>query len=140
MRATLKDIAQIAGVNESTVSYVINNKPKAKCFQEKTRERILNIARDLNYHPNAAARALSTCKTGNIGFILSDQVEGLWENPYWAQMLTGSGLGAVVRAGFVERGFFAVLHAVLLVVLENSGRLASPGLLAAAGLRAACWQ
>ena len=89
MRVTLKDIAQKANVNEATVSYVLNKKPKALKFKAETRKRIFDIAQELNYKPNAAARALSTNKTGNIGFILSDQVEGLWENPYWAQMLTG---------------------------------------------------
>ncbi len=89
MRVTLKDIARIAKVNDATVSYVLNNKPKAQNFRVETRKRIINVARSLNYQPNAAARALSTRKTGNIGFILSDQIEGLWENPYWAKMLTG---------------------------------------------------
>ena len=89
MRVTLRDIAKMAKVNEATVSYVLNNKPKAQNFKAETRNRIINVARSLNYQPNSAARALSTRRTGNIGFILSDQIEGLWENPYWARMLTG---------------------------------------------------
>ncbi len=89
MGATLKDIAREAKVNVATVSYVLNNKPKAMTFKNETRENIFRIAEELNYQPNAAAKALSTKKTNNIGFILSDQIEGLWENPYWAQMLTG---------------------------------------------------
>ena len=89
MKVTLKDIAKILNVNEATVSYVLNNRPKAQTFKAETREQILKIAQALNYHPNAAAQALSTKKTGNIGFILSDQIEDLWENPYFARLLAG---------------------------------------------------
>jgi LacI family transcriptional regulator len=67
MQVTLKDIAQRAGVTSATVSMVINNKPN---ISEKTREKVLRIARELNYYPNAIARGLATRKSNSIGVIV----------------------------------------------------------------------
>lgn len=67
MATTLKDIAQRAGVTSATVSMVINNKPN---ISKSTRERVMAIARELNYHPNLMARGLATKKTNSIGIIV----------------------------------------------------------------------
>ncbi|MBD3316325.1 MAG: LacI family DNA-binding transcriptional regulator [Chitinivibrionales bacterium] len=67
MQVTLKDIAQRAGVTSATVSMVINNKPN---ISEKTRQKVLTIARELNYYPNAIARGLATRKSNAIGVIV----------------------------------------------------------------------
>jgi LacI family transcriptional regulator len=67
MPVTLKDIAERAGVTAATVSMVINNKPN---ISEATREKVLKIARELNYYPNAIARGLATRKTNAIGVIV----------------------------------------------------------------------
>jgi LacI family transcriptional regulator len=67
MQVTLKDIAQRAGVTSATVSMVINNKPN---ISEKTRQKVLKIARELNYYPNAIARGLATRKSNSIGVIV----------------------------------------------------------------------
>ncbi len=67
MATTLKDIAQRAGVTSATVSMVINNKPN---ISKTTRERVMAIARELNYHPNLMARGLATKKTNSIGIIV----------------------------------------------------------------------
>jgi DNA-binding LacI/PurR family transcriptional regulator len=67
MSVTLKDIAERAGVTAATVSMVINNKPN---ISELTREKVLKIARELNYYPNAIARGLATRKSNAIGVIV----------------------------------------------------------------------
>lgn len=67
MATTLKDIAQRAGVTSATVSMVINNKPN---ISKATREKVLAIARELNYHPNVIARGLATRKTNAIGIVV----------------------------------------------------------------------
>jgi len=67
MAVTLKDIAERAKVTSATVSMVINNKPN---ISEETRERVLKIARELNYYPNAIARGLATRKANAIGVIV----------------------------------------------------------------------
>ena len=67
MAVTLKDIAKKAGVTPATVSMVINNKPN---ISEVTREKVLAIAKQMSYYPNAIARGLATSKTNAIGVIV----------------------------------------------------------------------
>lgn len=67
MPVTLKDIAKKAKVTSATVSMVINNKPN---ISEGTREKVLKIASELNYYPNAIARGLATKKANAIGVIV----------------------------------------------------------------------
>ncbi|MBK5144591.1 HTH-type transcriptional regulator GalR [Budviciaceae bacterium BWR-B9] len=67
--ATIKDVAKLAGVSVATVSRVINNSPKAR---GATRESVLSAMEQLQYHPNANARALARQTTGTIGLIVSD--------------------------------------------------------------------
>lgn len=55
--ATRADVARLAGVPPSSVSYVINNKRKVS---QETRRKVLAAIKELNYHPNYMAGALST--------------------------------------------------------------------------------
>lgn len=78
--ATLADVARKAGVALSTVSGVLNN--RSDCFvSPRTRQRILQAARELGYHPNYLARSLARGKTETIGLILYEVA-----NPFFAQM------------------------------------------------------
>ena len=61
------DIAALAGVSKSTVSAVINNHPNVR---PATRERVMEAIRQLDYHPNFAARELITASPMNIGIIM----------------------------------------------------------------------
>lgn len=54
---SIKKIAELAGVSTATVSRVLNH-PDYKCSSEEKREKIWQIARELNYVPNEAARNL----------------------------------------------------------------------------------
>jgi DNA-binding LacI/PurR family transcriptional regulator len=85
----LKDIAHAAGVDVSTVSTILAGKPKAAHFSEATRHRVHEVARRLNYQPNAAARALSTRRTGNVGLTLHSGTPHGWANLYFAGQLVG---------------------------------------------------
>ncbi len=69
MQITMKDIARMVGVSESTVSRAINNK---KGVGEKTRKEILRLARKYNYKPNQLARSLAKQESEMIGLILPD--------------------------------------------------------------------
>lgn len=74
---TIKDIAREAGVSIALVSFVMNNRIGADGKQkyrvsETTKERILEVARRLNYRPSSAARMLRQGRTHVIGVILSD--------------------------------------------------------------------
>jgi LacI family transcriptional regulator len=67
--ATLSDIALEAGVSKMSVSRAINNLPK---ISAETRERVLKVARRLNYQPNRYARALMTNRSYLIGIVVPD--------------------------------------------------------------------
>ncbi|MBB3112581.1 LacI family transcriptional regulator [Paenibacillus phyllosphaerae] len=66
---SIKDIAKQAGVSISTVSYALNGNPKVT---PETSSRILAIAKELNYIPNAAARQLKKQESRIIGAFLTD--------------------------------------------------------------------
>lgn len=68
-RATMSDVAARAGVSKTTVSHVING---TRFVEESTKERVLDAIGDLDYRPNAAARSLTTQRTGIIGMVISD--------------------------------------------------------------------
>ena len=65
---TIKDVAQHAGVSIAATSYALNG---TGTISEATRQRVLQAAVDLNYHPNAFARHLKTRKTCTIGVFIT---------------------------------------------------------------------
>lgn len=65
----IKDIAAAAGVSEATVSLALN---RSGLVSDRTRERILAIAGELGYVPNAAARSLARRKNRMLGLIVPD--------------------------------------------------------------------
>jgi LacI family transcriptional regulator len=67
--ATIKDVARAAGVSVATVSRALNG---AENVLPHTRQRIVDIARELRYAPSGAARSLITRKTDTIGALLPD--------------------------------------------------------------------
>jgi len=78
MRPTIYDIARLAGVSTATVSKVFNQTGN---ISEKTRRRILEISRELNYQPNVLASALNGKKTFSLGLLIPDMV-----NPFFAEL------------------------------------------------------
>ncbi|MCD4823651.1 MAG: LacI family transcriptional regulator [Phycisphaerae bacterium] len=66
---TLSDIAKDVGVNTSTVSIVMNRKPRQIKISQATREKIFQAAEKMNYRPNLLARGLAQGKTHTIGFL-----------------------------------------------------------------------
>jgi LacI family transcriptional regulator len=81
MNVTIKDIAREARVSYATVSRALNNKYGVN---PETREKILRIARELNYSPNAIARGLVSSRSFTIGLILPDLT-----NPYFPAVAAG---------------------------------------------------
>ncbi len=67
--ATIKDVARLAGVSVATVSRVINASPKAS---NASRAAVQSAMEQLNYHPNANARALAQQTTETIGLVVGD--------------------------------------------------------------------
>ena len=69
-RATSSEVARLAGVSRSTVSFVLNQTPGIAIGQE-TRERVLAAAAELEYVPNALARGLVSGEAKTIGLVVS---------------------------------------------------------------------
>ncbi|TNI30501.1 HTH-type transcriptional regulator GalR [Aeromonas veronii] len=67
--ATIKDVAILSGVSVATVSRVINNSPKAS---QASRDAVFKAMHELNYHPNANARALAHQNNETLGLIVAD--------------------------------------------------------------------
>jgi len=76
--ATIREVAESAGVSYATVSHVINN---TRLVSPETRERVLVAMDALNYRPNALARSLRQGKTNTIGLVLPDSA-----NPFFAEI------------------------------------------------------
>src|SRR5438874_4286049 len=68
----MSDIARLARVSRTTVSFVLNNHASSAGIPAETRERILVAAKKLSYRPNLAAQVLHTNQTHTIGFITDE--------------------------------------------------------------------
>jgi DNA-binding LacI/PurR family transcriptional regulator len=69
---TLKAVASYVGLTPGTVSAVLNNSAASRSIPERTRKRVLEAARELNYRPNFLARSLRVQRTYTIGVILEE--------------------------------------------------------------------
>lgn len=65
-RATIKEVAKVAGVSTQTVSRVINDRPDVSA---ETRDRIRQVIRELNYQPSALARSLIQQRSYTLGVV-----------------------------------------------------------------------
>ncbi|WEO79216.1 LacI family DNA-binding transcriptional regulator [Cryobacterium sp. SO2] len=70
--ASVFDVAKVAGVSHQTVSRVLNDHPS---LRDATRQKVLAAMRELNYRPNAAARALSSSRSRMIGILSTSSGE-----------------------------------------------------------------
>jgi len=70
-RITSTDVARAAGVSQTTVSFVLNDKP-GHSIPEATRRRILEVARQLDYRPHGSARALAAGRSDVALFSVPD--------------------------------------------------------------------
>lgn len=76
-RATLSDVARIAGVSVSTASKAINGKDEVA---PATRQRVIEAAKKVSFTPNEMARSLLAGRTGTVGLLTSD-LEGRFVLP-----------------------------------------------------------
>ncbi|MCJ8010243.1 LacI family transcriptional regulator [Paenibacillus sp. KQZ6P-2] len=84
MDYTIKEIALRAGVSKSTVSRVISGKGY---ISPATREKVEQIIRELQYKPNALARAMVSQRTHNIGVIIYRQEYPIASHPFYGKIL-----------------------------------------------------
>lgn len=83
--ASLKEIAKRAGVSVSTVSRTLNNYDDVS---PETREKILRIARELNYFPNAVARSLVKKRTYTIGVFFGNKMNSGFDHPFFLDVIS----------------------------------------------------
>jgi DNA-binding LacI/PurR family transcriptional regulator len=107
-KPTSRDIAELAGVSQATVSRALRNSPLVR---EETRERIQKIARDLNYFVNRNAAGLRTQQSNTIALLLFDETEGedAQINPFFLSML-----------GYLTRSASALGYDVLISMQQLS--------------------
>jgi DNA-binding LacI/PurR family transcriptional regulator len=90
---TLKDIANYAGVNKSTVSRVLNNNTSPIIpVTQKTRDKIHNAVKKLNYTPNSNAKKLAGSKSNTIALVVPSvraNRGGLFSSNLFMPMLLG---------------------------------------------------
>ncbi len=87
-RVTSRQVAQRAGVSQTTVSFVLNNVESANISQA-TIQRVLQAAEELGYVPDSAARNLARGRSMNIGFVLARPHAQVYIDEYVPNILTG---------------------------------------------------
>ena len=66
MRATIKEVASVAGVSTQTVSRVVNERPDVS---SETRRRVQEVIKELSYQPSALARSLISQRSHTLGVV-----------------------------------------------------------------------
>ncbi|WP_258368602.1 LacI family DNA-binding transcriptional regulator [Curtobacterium sp. MCBD17_013] len=89
-RVTIAEIAARAGVSTGAVSFALNDRPGVSAA---TRSRILEVARELNWRPHSAARALGGARAGTIGFVLNRPARTLGTESFFGDLISGIQLG-----------------------------------------------
>ncbi len=79
-QVSLKQIGEATNLSITTVSRVLRGQGE---ISEKTRQKVLKVARELNYRPNLLIQGIQTGRTGNIGVMVPPY------NPYWTEVLKG---------------------------------------------------
>jgi DNA-binding LacI/PurR family transcriptional regulator len=80
-QVTIKDIAELLGISPSTVSRALKNHPE---ISEETKRAVNDLARKLNYEPNAIALSLQSSKSYVIGLIIPEIV-----HYFFSQVISG---------------------------------------------------
>jgi DNA-binding LacI/PurR family transcriptional regulator len=96
MGVTIKDVARIAGVDPSTVSRVIADSPR---ISQNTKEKVIKVMEELDFHPNAIARSLASRSTKTIGVIMPLTSDQIFVNPFFTEVMRG------ISASSLKRGY-----------------------------------
>lgn len=87
-RVTAQDVATAAGVSPTTVSFVLNNVEGMRISKE-TRDRVLEAAKSLNYHPDSSAQKMARGKTSVIGLVLRQNPEKAYADLFLPDVMHG---------------------------------------------------
>ena len=83
---TIRDIAKMAGVSPTVVSFVINGKDGVN---DKTRQKVLEIVKNTNYRPNINSLRLVRRKSFNIGIAIKSSTSSPFSNLFYFEIAQG---------------------------------------------------
>ncbi|MBN9345622.1 MAG: LacI family DNA-binding transcriptional regulator [Devosia sp.] len=101
-RATLKDVARLAGVSPMTASNVVNGTLKG--YNDDTRLKVLHAVEQLNYRAHVGARSLRTDRRMSVGMLVVQTGRRFLADPYITNLLDG------LCTGLNQRGYSLVLQ------------------------------
>src|SRR5215216_6845122 len=104
-RTTSRDVAKLAHVSRTTVSFILNNVSGVSISAE-TRERVLDAAKQLQYSPNVAGKKLVSGKSNTIGLVLCQSPEQIFSDAFLPQVILG------VEQAAIQEGFHILLKPV----------------------------
>ena len=87
-RVTSQDVADLAGVSRTTVSFVLNN-VKGMNISSETRQKVLEAAESLSYIPDASAQALASRRTKAIGLVMTRSPHHIATDAFLPQIIGG---------------------------------------------------
>lgn len=102
-RATINDVAQLAGVAISSASAALNDRPGVS---EKTRARVRRAAVQLNYVPSVRGKSLSSKRAYAIGLIVERDFSVIEHDPFFGAFIGG------VEESLAPRGYALLLQVV----------------------------
>ena len=104
-RTTSTDVAKLAHVSRTTVSFILNEVPGIN-FPDATRKRVWDAAHKLNYIPNMAGKKLASGKSYTIGLVLCQSHEQIFTDAFLPQVILG------VEQAAMQQGFHVLLKPV----------------------------
>ncbi|MGZ9163908.1 MAG: LacI family DNA-binding transcriptional regulator [Anaerolineales bacterium] len=104
-RTTSRDVAKLAHVSRTTVSFIVNNVPGVS-ISAATRKRVLDAAKKLNYSPNVAGKKLVSGKSYTIGLVLCQSPEQIFTDAFLPQVILG------VEQAAMQQDFHVLLKPV----------------------------
>jgi len=128
-KPTMNDVARLAGVSQSTVSVVVNNRAAEIGISDSTRSRVLVAIETLGFRPNLAARGLRLQRSRTFGFITDHiastpfagrTVQGAqdvaWRNGHLLMVVNTSADRAIEKSAIdalIDRGADGLLYAAV---------------------------
>lgn len=98
--ATMKHVADRAGVSLSTVSRVLSGDAR---ISQATRDRVRKAMRELKFYPNAIASSLASQNSRTLGLVVERSLENAFANAFFPELIRG--IGSVLS----RRGYYLML-------------------------------
>ena len=114
MSLTLQEIAKSLDISTATVSRALNGKPGVS---RELREKVMQLAAEVGYTPNPAARNLATSRTDAVAVVIRRRFVGT-DNPFYDRVMMG------IEMELEKHGY----HLVLTTIDEDQRDVLPPGL------------